>query len=281
MNSKGDFMFNFYELEQFVAFADYKTLTKVSEMLNISQPTLTRSMKHIESEFGVPLFYHGKNKLQLNKTGEKAVEYARQLLNLHNSAIQSVQEYNRKNMCITIASCAPKPLWPLASKTAQIYSDCEILSRLCDSEKIIADVENGSVNLGILPFKCNNTNLKCTPYINEKLFICATKDHQLYNCNSVTFADLNGFNCLLRDKIGFWADMCREKMPSSKFLVQTKEEEFIELARTSSLLCFTTNLVSGYENVYKDRRVIPITDDCANVNYFVIQNKNAAKLLKV
>lgn len=70
-------MFNFYELEQFVAFSDNKTLTKVSEVLNISQPTLTRSMRHIETEFGVPLFKREKNKLTLNDTGELAVEYAR------------------------------------------------------------------------------------------------------------------------------------------------------------------------------------------------------------
>ena len=41
-------MLNLIELEQFVAFADYGTLSKAAEHLNISQPTITRSMQHVE-----------------------------------------------------------------------------------------------------------------------------------------------------------------------------------------------------------------------------------------
>ena len=266
-------MFNMLELEQFVAFADCKTLTKAAEKMNMSQPTLTRSMKHIEDEFGVPLFVREKNKLSLNESGELAVEYARQLLNLQSSVIRSVQDFDRKMRCITIESCAPKPLWSLAAKTAQTYPENEISSRLCDNEKIISDILSGEADFGILPFEYRDERLKCTPYISEKLFICATKEHEIYKHDSVTFADLNGFNCLLRDKIGFWADLCKEKMPSSKFLVQTNEDEFIELIHSSSLLCFTTDLVKDYSDILLNRRIIPITDECAAVKYYIIRKR--------
>ena len=73
-------MLNLIELEQFVTFADCGTLSEVSNLMNISQPTLTRNMRHVEQDFGVSLFTRQKNRLSLNETGEKAVEYARQLL---------------------------------------------------------------------------------------------------------------------------------------------------------------------------------------------------------
>lgn len=53
-------MLNLIELEQFVAFSDYGTLSKAAEHLNISQPTITRSMQHVEDAFGVPLFIREK-----------------------------------------------------------------------------------------------------------------------------------------------------------------------------------------------------------------------------
>lgn len=75
-------MLNLLELEQLVAFADYGTLSKAAETLNISQPTITRTMQHLEDTFGVPLFQHSKNHISLNETGLRAVEYAKQLLKM-------------------------------------------------------------------------------------------------------------------------------------------------------------------------------------------------------
>lgn len=63
-------MMNLNELEQFTAFAKYGTLSRTAKVLNISQPTITRTMQHVEEEFGVTLFNRGKNKITLNETGE-------------------------------------------------------------------------------------------------------------------------------------------------------------------------------------------------------------------
>ena len=65
-------MLNLLELAQFVAFAECGTLSKAAEQLHISQPTLTRTMRHVEDAFGVPLFHRSKNHLALNQTGEIA-----------------------------------------------------------------------------------------------------------------------------------------------------------------------------------------------------------------
>ena len=52
-------MLDLNELEQFTTFADLGTLSKTADALHISQPTLTRTMQHIEETFGVPLRSHG------------------------------------------------------------------------------------------------------------------------------------------------------------------------------------------------------------------------------
>ena len=49
-------MINLYELRQLVAFADLGTLSRVAEEFHISTPSVTRSMQHLEDDFGVPLF---------------------------------------------------------------------------------------------------------------------------------------------------------------------------------------------------------------------------------
>ena len=69
-------MLDLYELEQFSAFGECGTLSGAAERLHISQPTLTRNMRHIEDAFGVPLFNRTRNHIELNEPGKLAVEYA-------------------------------------------------------------------------------------------------------------------------------------------------------------------------------------------------------------
>lgn len=85
---------------------------------------------------------------------------------------------------------------------------------------------------------------------------------------------LNGFNFLLRSEIGFWNEMCRQKMPASRFLVQKDDYEFRELIRSSTLPCFTTNLATDPDDVLKDRVIIPVGDAEADVMYHVIRMKD-------
>lgn len=108
-------------------------------------------------------------------------------------------------------------------------------------------------------------------YIREQLSVCVPYSHALAKYDQLSFADLNGFNCLVRDDIGFWEKLCYEKMPASRFLIQTNEFEMEELIRTSTLLCFTTNCAEDRDDLYQGRKIIPLTD--ADVTYHLISRK--------
>lgn len=276
-------MLNLSELKQLTVFADCGTLSKASEALHISQPTLTRSMKHVEETFGVPLFNRGKNKLTLNETGLLAVEYARKLLSEEHHALEQVQAFDQKLHTIAVESCAPAPLWTLLPLLSAHFPQKTISSSLVEIPVIIDHVLSGKCEIGILPFSINNPppfadqkpfpagiqSLSCIPFLREELSVCIPKDQAMAQCESLTFAQLNGFNCLLRSQIGFWNELCSKKMPASKFLVQEDDFAFRELVRASSLPCFTTNLASD-SGILHGRNIIPITDPEANVTYHLL-----------
>lgn len=266
-------MLDLNELEQLTAFADLGTLSKTADALHISQPTLTRTMQHIEETFGVPLFIRGKNRITLNETGQKAVAYARQLLADARNAIEQVRSYDRKLHTIAVESCAPAPLWTLLPRLAEKYPEQTISSKLVPIPDIIQNVKNDACQIGILPFFTEDDALDCTPFLRESLSICVTKDHALSGHSLVKFEMLNGFNFLLRSEIGFWNEMCRQKMPASRFLVQQDDYEFRELIRSSTLPCFTTNLATDLYDVLEGREIIPVDDAEADVMYHVIRLK--------
>ena len=109
-------------------------------------------------------------------------------------------------------------------------------------------------------------------FLTKHLSVCIPFEHSL-SYDKLTFHDLNGYNCLLRDQLGFWTDLCKRKIPASKFLIQTDESEFLELVKSSTLFCFSTNYASYPDEILNDRKRIPIVDDCANVEYWVVWKK--------
>lgn len=273
-------MLDLSDLYQFVTYADCGTLSAAAEKLHISQPTLTRTMHHVEESFGVRLFQRGKNRITLTDTGKMAVIQAESLLEAAEKAVQEVQAFEHKKHTITVLSCAPAPLWSLLPDLSRRFPENTISSRLAGIGEIITNIASGKAEIGILPEVYSGEDLSCIPYIKEQLFVCVPKEHALADASELSLSQLNGFNCLLRDEIGFWTDIVKKGMPASRFLVQTDEFEFEELVRTSTLLCFTSNLASISHQATTDRQMIPLTDPEVNVTYHLIMSDHKDGLFR-
>lgn len=259
-------MMDLYELSQLVAFADLGTLSRVAEEFHVSTPSVTRSMQHLEEDFAVTLFTRGKNKIELNETGKIAVEYARRLLNEAEQTIQQVRNFDQRQRTLVVKSCAPAPLWELLPQLNARYPNMMVSSAICQNDEILSALENGSCDIAILPFFMDGAK----PFMQEALYVCVPSDHELASHQTLSFQDINGFNFLLRTELGFWDTLCREKMPASKFLVQTDSSVFDELVKASSLPCFTTDY-GHLKDGYPERVNIPLTDEDAHITFYLIK----------
>ena len=45
-----------YQLEELAALAEYGSISKAAESVGVSQPAMSRSMKLLETDIGVPIF---------------------------------------------------------------------------------------------------------------------------------------------------------------------------------------------------------------------------------
>ena len=258
------------DLAQLAAFADCGTLTRAAESLHISQPTITRTMQHLEEEFGVSLFLRGKNRITFNETGQKAVEQARKLLRDAREAVEQVWAFDQRLHTIAVQSCAPAPLWTLLPVLSREFPERTISSALSEESQIVQGVASGSCQIGVLSHRAEAEGLNCVPFLSEQLFVCIPNNHGLAGYTQVDWETLNGYNCLLRSQIGFWDKLCRREMPASRFLVQTDEFEFRELIRQSTLLCFTSNLAEDPGELLEHRTVVPITSPSAQATYHLL-----------
>src|SRR4051794_9762573 len=90
-NSRGSAMrFTLRQLEYFVAAGDSGSITLASEKVNISQPSISAAIAHLETELGVQLFIrHHAQGLSLTPQGVQLLRDARALL-LQADELQSV-----------------------------------------------------------------------------------------------------------------------------------------------------------------------------------------------
>ncbi|RYD52551.1 MAG: LysR family transcriptional regulator, partial [Verrucomicrobiaceae bacterium] len=75
----------------FVAVAAHGSFSRAAELLHITQPPLSRQVKDLEEELGVPLFVRGPNSLKLTEAGEIFYEEAREVLARADQAVRRVR----------------------------------------------------------------------------------------------------------------------------------------------------------------------------------------------
>ena len=264
-------MIETYLLEQFAAFARCGTLLKASEELHITQPTLSRSMKKLEEELGVPIFHRENSKLSLNETGKVAAEYAEKALSANQDLIDHVVAYDRSLRTVSIGSCSPFPVNELMPSLQDYLSDKTILTELVsDDDRLLSGLKNHQYDLVILHTLPEDRALFCQRYMEERIYLAIPEDHPIAGQESVTFEQMKGLRILVSQGIGFWMDICKKHLSVSDLLVQSGMEALGELVEASSLPVFSSDRIIdlGYE--IPGRIAIPISDEDAHATYWVV-----------
>jgi DNA-binding transcriptional LysR family regulator len=78
-------------LREFVVLAETGNFLEAADLLYISQSSLSKHIKNIEEEFGVPLFDRTTRKVRISKYGQLLLPYARQIVELHDQYTASLQ----------------------------------------------------------------------------------------------------------------------------------------------------------------------------------------------
>lgn len=81
-------------LQYFLVTAREENITRASEILHITQPTLSRQLTQLEEELGVPLLIRGKRKLSLSEEGMLLRRRAEEILDLVGITEKELSEQN-------------------------------------------------------------------------------------------------------------------------------------------------------------------------------------------
>lgn len=118
------------QLQYFRELARNGHLSRTAETLHIAQPSLSQTIKRLESEVGVPLFDRVCNRIILNDSGRTFLKYTDQILDaLDRAALELEKIQGREEKTVTLYICSASMFLPEIVRLIQ-QADPEIRLRI-------------------------------------------------------------------------------------------------------------------------------------------------------
>lgn len=271
-----------YLLEELVTFAKYGTVAKTAEVLGLTQPAVTHSMKKLEEDLGVTLFIRKPNKLYLSETGKYTAQEAKKLIDDNLDFTKRVKQFEKDQTTLIVGVNAPGPGIVLRSLHDQ---NIQIVSDLVESnfENLLADHQ---VTCLLLNFPIEDRDITSTYLGTESMSVNLPAECNLNQHKELSFKMLKGKTILSPSPIGFWTKIYQDEIPDSKIIFQNESSEYSEILQYSILPFFTTNLTSLDSqwglNLPNNRSVRPLKDEVAHQKFYACylkQNKDRVQPL--
>ncbi len=196
------------QLHYAIVISETGSLNKAAEILYISQPSLSESMRELEKEIDITIFHRSKRGVSLTNDGIEFISYARQVYNQYENLLDKYGEggIRKKKFGVSTQhySFAVKSFVELVKNFN--VAEYEFAIRETKTREVIEDVSSMRSEIGIIYF--NNFNrgvlsklLRNNELIFHRLIICDIyvylwKGHPLAEKKSIKFSELADYPCL-------------------------------------------------------------------------------------
>lgn len=142
-----------YQLEYFIKIVECGSITKAAQEMYLSQPTLTKAISSLESEYRIQLFHRSAKGIHLTPEGREFLEYARTVVESCHALEQTFgQEASPAVQRVSIASQQFDFIYDILVELYHQNKSQRIQIELKEDDRgRIADlVENRDADIGIL-----------------------------------------------------------------------------------------------------------------------------------
>lgn len=187
-------MVTLQQLEYIIAVDQYRHFVEASKACFVTQPTLSMQIKKLEEDLGVIIFDRSKQPIMPTDIGIQIINQARVILSESSRIDEIIKSYNDDisgELIIGIIPTLAPYLLPLfVGKFTRLYPNVKVkLIELLTSD-IIAQLNNESIDLGILVTPIEAKGIKTSPIFYEEMFVYSNVNHPFGNQDYIKVEDL-------------------------------------------------------------------------------------------
>nr|YP_009496471.1 rubisco operon transcription regulator [Attheya longicornis]AWT39184.1 rubisco operon transcription regulator [Attheya longicornis] len=176
--------FTLQQLRILKAIASEKNFTRAAEILFVSQPTLSKQIKILESNLGIILLDRKNNKISLTEAGKIFLQYSERILALCEEscrALNDLKNGDRGNLSIGASQTIGTYLMPrVLAIFAQEYPHISVNVQVDSTRKIVKNIIDRNIDIAIVGGEIpeeSRKKLSIETFVEDELKLIIPKSH--------------------------------------------------------------------------------------------------------
>lgn len=191
-------------LQVFQTVARLLSFTKAAEELHMTQPAVTFQVRQLEEQYNTRLFDRTHNRISLTEAGRKVYESAIHIFELYAEMDNAVRELTGDVGGVLIlgasSTIAEYMLPVLLGDFKKKYPEVSIRLKVSNSDGIVNQVENNTIDLGVVEAPVNNKNLVVEQCRTDELVLIVPPGHELATRDKVSPKELIDYPFICREE---------------------------------------------------------------------------------
>lgn len=192
-----------YHLKTFVRVAHLQSFTRAAEELALSQSAVSRHIEALEREFGMELFARHGRGAGPTVAGARLLQYAESLLRMAqeaNRALAELRDLDKGQLSIGACTTAGNYIiGPAVALFQERYPGIDVSLSIRESKRIQAMVEEGLVDVAMLPEIPLSTDVITEPCLPDEILPVVGPDHPLARRGELRPEDLASLRLYIRE----------------------------------------------------------------------------------
>lgn len=180
-------------LKYFKMVADTGNFTEAANKLNISQPSLSNTIKSLESQLSVKLIERSTKMNRLTEAGEILYKNAKSILNEFSITKREMQEVSRVGggkIIIGMIESAKYWIPPVIKLFHKQYPNVKIKLKDMGPKSIEKELQNYEIHLGITTIISDSESIKNIPLFKDNIILINTNKNNSKKLETITLKEL-------------------------------------------------------------------------------------------
>lgn len=189
--------FTLQQLRILKAIATEKNFTKAASTLYISQPSLSKQIKILETNLETLLINRERNKLSLTDNGQVLLQYSERILALCEESCRALMDRKngeRGNLTVGASQTIGTYLMPrILALFAQNYPQIDLKVQVNSSRIIAKHIIDREVDIAVVGGEISDNlkrNLTIQPFVSDELSLILSKSHPFAKKKKIQKEDL-------------------------------------------------------------------------------------------
>ena len=192
--------------EVFFEVANLLSFTKASQVLNLSQPAISKHIKALEETYKTSLFERIGGSIKLTEPGRILLNHLRQAreirIRLEYELSTHQDEYKAKGE-LRLGASTTVTLYiipEILSAFRRKYPNVHITLLNRNSENVLSALGNNEIDLGIIEGQTKTTSVNYRYFLSDEVIAVCSPKSELWFRESITLSELKNYPVALRER---------------------------------------------------------------------------------